>query len=121
LGKAPDLLLRVDAVQHGAFLHALKEYGMSFNGNDLTIPHNTLVGIEVECASEPDSTLTRSIENNLTKDRTAGLTHIVFAVMPTSVRRAADFLRTHHENLDGIYVIDALRLLAALRKDPSHG
>ncbi len=119
MGKAPDLLLRVDVVQHQAFLIALIEHGIAFNGNDVTIPHNTLLGIEVECATD-DSNLTRSITNNLTKDRAAGLTHIIFAVMPKTLARAKAFLKSQ-DHLDGIILIDALKLLDHLRKETSHG
>jgi len=106
-------------VQHEAFLIALTEYGIAFNGNDVTVPHNTPLGIEVECATD-DSNLTRSITNNLTKDRVAGLTHIIFAVMPKNLARAKAFLKSQ-DHLDGIILIDALRLLDALRKESAHG
>ena len=120
MGKAPDLILRVDEVQHRAFLIALNEHGIAFNGNELRITPGTLVGIEVECAREPDSSMTRSMQNNLIKNQAAGLTTIIFAVMPKSVKRAAEYLQQCGENLDGVYVIDALQLLDALRKE-SHG
>jgi hypothetical protein len=119
LGKAPDLLLRVDVARHEAFLIALTEYGIAFNGNDVTIPHNTLLGIEVECATD-DSNLTRSITNNLTKDRAAGLTHIIFAVMPKTLARAKKYLASC-DHTDGVILIDALKLLDHLRKGTAHG
>jgi hypothetical protein len=118
LGKAPDLLLRVNAVQHHTFLTVLNEHGIAFNGNEVKIAHNTLVGIEIECASEPNSSLTRSIANNLTKDRAVGLMTIIFAVLPNGIECATQYLRDTNDNLDGIYVIDALRLLDELRKEP---
>jgi len=121
LGKAPDLILRLDALQHREFLLALNEHAIAFNGNDVRIVPGTLVGIEVECASEPDSSLTRSITNNLVKDRAAGLACIIFAVMPKSIKRATTFLQDSNQNLNGVLVIDALRLLDELRKEDVNG
>ena len=114
MGKAPDLIFRTDGVQHQAFLLALNEHGIAFNGNDTAIPHNTLVGIEIETTDD-------TVRNNFTKDRAAGLTHIVFATMPKFVQRITQLLLSLHEPLDGIIVIDALRLLDSLRKDQPHG
>ena len=92
---------------------------MAFNGNDVTIAHNTLVGIEVECATD-DTNLTRSITNNLTKDRAAGLTHIIIAVMPKKLARAKAVLKSQ-DQLDGIILIDVLRFLDAIRKESPNG
>ena len=114
MGKAPDLILRVDEVQHRAFLIALNEHGIAFNGNDTTIPHNTLVGIEIETTED-------TLQNNFSKDRAAGLTHIVFATMPKYVQRITQVLLSIDQPLDGIIVIDTLRLLDSLRKEQANG
>ncbi len=111
MGKPVDLLLRFEAVQHRDFLLALADHAIAFNGNEVVIAHNALVGIEVECGDDP----ARSIANNLTKDRAAGLSCIVFAVMPKQVRTATQYLSRLDEKLDGIFVVDALQLLDALR------
>jgi hypothetical protein len=111
-GKAPDLILRVDSVQHAQFLLALNDHAHAFNGEEPKIPHNTLVGIEIEC-SDP----TKTVRNNLTKDRAAGLQHLIFAVLPTDVQRVIQHLISSEQELGGVLVINALRLLDLLRHD----
>jgi hypothetical protein len=110
-GKAPDLLLRFDAVQHQEFLLALNEHGHAMNGNTPTIPHNNLAAIEVEV-----SDYAKTVPNNLVKDRAAGLQHILFAVMPKDEQRVITHLISLEQDLDGIIVINALRLLDTLRQ-----
>ena len=110
MGKAPDLILRIDATAHRAFLLALNEHGIALNGNDTSIPHDALVGIEIETSNA-------TVRNNYTKDRAAGLTHIIFATMPKSVQHVTQLLTNLEKPLDGIIVIDALLLLDSLRKE----
>jgi hypothetical protein len=116
LGKAPDLLLRVDTARHQAFLDVVNGIAMGNTSHDMIIEHDTLVAIEVECGDETN--LIRSIENNLVKDRAAGLTHIIFAVMPKHFQRAHLFI--HAQDDERLLAVDALELLDALRRE-SHG
>ncbi len=114
-GKAPDLVLRYDAVQHADFLLALNEHATTFD-SDAVIPHNTMVAIEIEC-SNPSTT----IPNNLIKDRAAGLKYLIFAVMPKDEKRVIKLLRNSNQSREGVMVIDALKLLDHLRKESTNG
>lgn len=113
-GKAPDLLLRIDSVQHRDFLLALNDHAHTFTGDTATIPPKSLLAIEVEV-----SDYAKTVRNNLTKDRAAGLQHILFAVMPKDVQLVVQHLISTGENLNGVLVINALRLLDTLRTTSS--
>lgn len=107
-GKAPDLIFRIDPDAHDRFLKALQEHGHQFTNT--VIPDKALVGIEVEV-----SDITKTVTNNLTKDRHAGLQHLVFAVLKKDVQRTVQHLLSTKEDLGGITVISALHLLDLLR------
>jgi hypothetical protein len=107
-GKAPDLLLRVKD-EHDALINALAAHGQPLG--ESRIAPNTLLAIEVEC-SDPAKT----IPNNLVKNRSAGITSMVFAVMPKQEQQVIQLFLSMDEPLDGVMVINALTLLDTLRQ-----
>lgn len=109
MAKAPDLLVHWHTADHQSLLQALESHAYTF-GNEIRFVDGDLVGIEVEC-SDPDKT----IPNNLAQDRAAGLQHIIFAVLPKAEERAIKQLEQLTSDHQGLYVINVLTLLDALR------
>lgn len=113
MDKSVDILLRVDTNKHQAFLLALNDHGTTLNASTPMIAHNTLVGIEIE-VSDP----LKTAPNNISKNHNVGITITVLAVMPTNLQQTINKLPVLLEPqlLDGVIIIDALRLLDALRQ-----
>lgn len=82
------LLAQSDKTSHEELLVAINEAAHHF-GNDNTLQEGDVLAIEVEC-----SDMQKTIPNNLSKNRTAGLKHIVFAVMPKDVTAACTLIST---------------------------
>jgi hypothetical protein len=122
LAKAADLLLRFDLVKHADFLAALQAHGVAFHGDDVVILQDQLVGVEVEASPTNDASNTeKSILNNLSKDREVGLDVLVFCVMPAMFKRMKTVLEKQNDLVRGVFLVNVLKLLDALREGQANG